>query len=76
MKKVPNRFAIFCVLVGLTPFFNYSAYSAVTVDGTRDADYGTAPISVQVHASTWGGNNTLANCFAHHRLPIERKAEA
>ena len=64
MKKVPNRFAIFCVLVGLTPFFNYSAYSAVTVDGTRDADYGTAPISVQVHASTWGGNNTLANCFA------------
>lgn len=64
MKIVPNRFAILCAVLGLTPFFNSSAHSAVTVDGTRDADYGTAPISVQVHASTWGGNNTLANCFA------------
>ena len=64
MKIVSNRFAILCVVLGLTPFFNSSGHSAVTVDGTRDADYGTAPISVQVHASTWGGNNTLANCFA------------
>ena len=64
MKIVPNRFAILCAVLGLTPFFNSSAHSAVTVDGTRDADYGTAPISVQVHASSWGGNNTLANCFA------------
>ena len=64
MKIVPNRYAILCVALGLTPFFNSSARSAVTVDGTKDADYGTAPISVQVHASTWGGNNTLANCFA------------
>ena len=64
MKIVPNRFAILCAALGLTTFFNYSAHSAVTVDGTKDADYGTAPISVQVHASTWGGNNTLANCFA------------
>ena len=64
MKIVSNRFANLCVILGLTMFFNYTAHSAVTVDGTRDADYGTAPISVQVHASTWGGNNTLANCFA------------
>ena len=64
MKIVPNRFAILCAAFGLATFFNYSAHSAVTIDGTRDADYGTAPISVQVHASTWGGNNTLANCFA------------
>jgi hypothetical protein len=64
MKIVPNRFAILCAALGLTTFSNYSAHSAVTVDGTKDADYGTAPISVQVHASTWGGNNTLANCFA------------
>jgi len=64
MKIVPNRFTILCAAFGLAMFFNYNAHSAVTVDGTRDADYGTAPISVQVHASTWGGNNTLANCFA------------
>jgi hypothetical protein len=64
MKIVPNRFATLCAAFGLTTFFNFSAHSAVTVDGTKDADYGTAPISVQVHASTWGGNNTLANCFA------------
>ena len=64
MKIVSNRFAILCAAFGLAMFFNYSSHSAVTVDGTRDADYGTAPISVQVHDSTWGGNNTLANCFA------------
>lgn len=64
MKIVPNRFANLCVVLGLTMFFNYTAHSAVIVDGTRDADYGTAPISVQVHTSAWGGNNTLANCFA------------
>jgi hypothetical protein len=64
MKIVSNRFAILCAAFGLAFFFNFSANSAVTIDGTRDADYGTAPISVQVHASTWAGNNTLANCFA------------
>jgi len=64
MKIVSNRFAILCAAFGLAMFFNYSAHSAVTIDGTKDADYGTAPTSVQVHASTWGGNNTLANCFA------------
>ena len=64
MKIVSNRFAILCAAFGFAFFFNFSAHSAVTVDGTRDADYGTAPISVQAHASTWAGNNTLANCFA------------
>ena len=64
MKIVSNRFATLCAAFGLTTFFNSSTHSAVTVDGTRDADYGTTALSLQVHASTWGGNNTLANCFA------------
>ncbi len=63
MKIVPNRFAILCVALGLTPFFNSSARSAVTVDGTRDADYGT-PVSVQTLSSSWGGGNTLASLSA------------
>ena len=63
MKIVSNRFAILCAALGLTTFFNYSAYSAVTVDGTRDADYGT-PISVQTLSSSWGGGNTLASLSA------------
>ena len=63
MKIVPNRFAILCAVLGLTPFFNSSARSAVTVDGTRDADYGT-PVSVQTLSSSWGGGNTLASLSA------------
>jgi len=63
MKIVPNRFAILCVALGLTPFFNSSARSAVTVDGTRDADYGS-PVSVQTLSSSWGGGNTLASLSA------------
>ena len=63
MKIVPNRFATLCAAFGLTTFFNSSAHSAVTVDGTRDADYGT-PISVQTLSSSWGGGNTLASLSA------------
>ena len=63
MKIVSNRFAILCAALGLTTFFNYSAHSAVTVDGTRDADYGT-PVSVQTLSSSWGGGNTLASLSA------------
>ena len=63
MKIVSNRFAILCAALGLTTFFNYSAHSAVTVDGTRDADYGTA-VSVQTLSSSWGGGNTLASLSA------------
>jgi len=64
MKIVSNRFAILCASFGLALLFDFNAQAQIAVDGTKDAGYGTAPISVQVHASTWGGNNTLANCFA------------
>lgn len=63
MKLVLNRFATLCAAFGLATFFNFSAHSAVTVDGTRDADYGT-PISVQTLSSSWGGGNTLASLSA------------
>lgn len=63
MKLVSNRFATLCAAFGLTTFFNFSAHSAVTVDGTRDADYGT-PVSVQTLSSSWGGGNTLASLSA------------
>jgi len=64
MKIVSNRFSILCAAFGLALFTNFSAQAQIAVDGTKDAGYGTAPISVQVHESAWGGNNTLANCFA------------
>ena len=63
MKIVSNRFAILCAAFGLAMFFNSSTHSAVTVDGTRDADYGT-PVSVQTLSSSWGGGNTLASLSA------------
>lgn len=63
MKIVSNRFAILCAALGLTTFSNYSAHSAVTVDGTKDADYGT-PLSIQTVTAGWGGNNTLASMSA------------
>ena len=56
--------ATLCVALGSASFLSANARAAITVDGTKDADYGTTPLSVQVHTASWGGNNTLANCFA------------
>jgi hypothetical protein len=64
MKLVSNRFAILSLAFGLTTFFNFSAHAQITVDGTRDAAYGTTALSVQVHPSAWAGG-ALSNCYAH-----------
>ena len=55
-----TRFATLCVALGLASFFNLSAQAQITVDGTREAGYGTA-VSVQSITSSWGTNNTLAS---------------
>lgn len=40
-----------------------SSHAAITVDGVKDADYGS-PLSVQTVPAGWGGNNTLASLSA------------
>ena len=55
-----TRFATLCAALGLAAFFNFSAQAQITVDGTREAGYGTA-VSVQSITSSWGTNNTLAS---------------
>ena len=57
------RFATLCVAVGFASLLSSSSYAVITVDGTKDADYGT-PLSVQTVTSGWGGNNTLASLSA------------
>ena len=64
MKIVSNRFAILCAAFGFASFFSFTAQAQITVDGTRDAAYGTTALSVQVNPSVWGGGNALANCYA------------
>ena len=64
MKLVSNRFAILCAAFGFASFFSFTAQAQITVDGTRDAAYGTTALSVQVNPSVWGGGNALANCYA------------
>jgi len=62
MKIVSNRFAILCAAFGFASFFSFSAQAQITVDGTKDADYGT-PLVVQ-SLTGWGANNTLASLSA------------
>jgi hypothetical protein len=58
-----NRLATLCVALGLASFLNFSAQAQITVDGTREADYGTA-LSVQSVTSGWGAGNVLASISA------------
>jgi hypothetical protein len=62
MKIVPNRFATLCAALGIVSFFDFSAHAQITVDGTKEADYGTA-LSVQT-LSGWGDNKFLASLSA------------
>ena len=55
-----TRLATLCVALGLASFFNSTSHAQITVDGTREAAYGTA-VSVQSITSSWGTNNTLAS---------------
>ena len=59
-----TRLATLCVALGLASFLNPNSHAQITVDGTKDAGYGTTALSVQTHSSAWGGDNTLANLFA------------
>jgi hypothetical protein len=63
MKIVSNRFAILCAAFGLAFFFNFSAQAQITVDGTKEAAYGTA-VSVQSITTGWGSDNVLASVSA------------
>jgi hypothetical protein len=53
-------FATLCVALGLASFLTPKSNAQITVDGTREAAYGTA-VSVQSITSSWGTNNTLAS---------------
>ena len=55
-----TRLATLCVALGFASFFNPGAQAQITVDGTREADYGTA-LAVQSVTSGWGAGNTLAS---------------
>ena len=57
-----NRLATLCVALGFASFFNSGAQAQITVDGTKDAAYGT-PLAVQ-SLTGWGANNTLASLSA------------
>ena len=58
-----TRLATLCVALGLASFFSVNAHAAITVDGTKDADYGTA-LATQTINSGWGAANTLASLSA------------
>ena len=58
-----NRLAILCAAFGFASFLNFSAQAQITVDGTKEADYGTA-LAVQSVTSGWGAGNTLASLSA------------
>jgi hypothetical protein len=58
-----NRLATLCVALGLASFFTHHSHAQITVDGTREAGYGTA-LSVQSLTSAWGTANTLASLSA------------
>ena len=58
-----NRLAILCAAFGFASFLNFSAQAQITVDGTKDADYGTALV-VQSVTTGWGSDNVLASLSA------------
>ena len=58
-----TRFATLCVALGLASFLTLSSHAQITVDGTRDAGYGTQ-LSVQAVTSAWGSANTVASLSA------------
>ena len=58
-----TRFATLCVALGLASFFNSTSHAQITVDGTRDANYGSA-LAVQTCGTGFGagsGGSSLAN---------------
>ena len=54
-----NRLAILCAALGLASFLLSNSQAQITVDGTKEAAYGS-PISVQSTTSNWG-SRALAN---------------
>ena len=61
-----NRLAILCAAFGFASFFNCGAQAQITVDGTRDAGYGSA-LAVQTCGTYFGagaGGSSLANAYA------------
>ena len=61
-----TRFATLCVALGLASFFNSTSHAQITVDGTRDANYGSA-LAVQTCGTGFGagsGGSSLANAYA------------
>jgi hypothetical protein len=61
-----TRFAILCVALGLSSFFNHQSHAQITVDGTRDSGYGSA-LAVQTCGTGFGagaGGSSLANAYA------------
>jgi hypothetical protein len=61
-----TRLATLCAALGLASFLNFSAQAQVTVDGTRDANYGSA-LAVQTCGTGFGagaGGSSLANAYA------------
>ena len=59
-----TRFATLCVALGLASFLNLNSHAQITVDGTKEAGYGS-PLSVQAVTSGWGtGGQTLASLSA------------
>ena len=58
-----TRLATLCVALGLASFLNFNAQAQITVDGIKDAAYGT-PIAVQSVTAGWGNNQVLASLSA------------
>ena len=63
MKIVSNRFAILCAAFGLASFFSFTAQAQITVDGARDAGYGTR-LAIQSVASNWDNARAIASISA------------
>ena len=61
-----TRLATLCAALGLASFLNFSAQAQITVDGTRDAGYGSE-LAVQTCGTGFGagaGGSSLANAYA------------
>ena len=66
MDKVANRFAKLCVGLVLAMFCKFSVQAQITVDGTRDAGYGS-DLAVQSCGTGFGAGasgSNLANAYA------------
>ena len=66
MDKVANRFAKLCVGLVLAMFCKFSVQAQITVDGTRDAGYGS-DLAVQSCGTGFGAGasgSSLANAYA------------